>query len=69
MVLMIDRIHLNCGTMVLMIDRIHLNSDIMVLIMITMVSQFKCILCQSWVLWYHSLNVFSFNHEYHDITV
>ena len=32
MVLMIDRIHLNCDTMVLMIEyRIHLNSDIMVL--------------------------------------
>jgi hypothetical protein len=53
------RIHLNCDTMVLMIDREY----------ITMVSQFKCILCQSWVPWYHNLNVFSFNHEYHGITV
>ena len=30
MVLMIDRIHLNCDT-ILMIDRIHLNCDTMVL--------------------------------------
>ena len=38
-------------------------------IMSTMVSQFKCILCQSWLPWYHSLDVFSVNHEYHGITV
>jgi hypothetical protein len=40
-------------------------------IMSTMVSQFICILCQSWVQWYHSLHVFyqSWVPWYHSLNV
>jgi hypothetical protein len=57
MVLMIDRIHLNCDNMVLKIDRIHLNCVTMVL-MIDIEYP-----------WYHHLNVFSDNHEYYGIII